>query len=182
LTEQLVEFGGEWWESFCKGRVVEPPVESMLFTKEANRLVAQTRVLDRLKELYTQLDLEFLSRVVPKRDEGPNLPRDAKTSQEKFGAMGTPGQASTATNGADTEVEAPRALVDAFIERVLQVTTVRITRKDICRVAGYTDSTQFERWQRNVNVTHGCDVRIRNTLKLDPSIFLDRLKGAKQPK
>lgn len=46
-----------------------------------------------------------------------------------------------------------RKEVEAFIDSILEATSTRISKTDIWRVAGYTDPTQFERFQRNKNTS-----------------------------
>ena len=41
-----------------------------------------------------------------------------------------------------------RTLVEAYIAEVLDITGKRLSKKDIWKAAGYTDATEFERWQR----------------------------------
>jgi hypothetical protein len=71
--------------------------------------------------------------------------------------------------------QSSRARVDAFIERVLAETQRQITRKDIWRVAGYEDATQFQRFERDNRVTHGSRRKFDGILRLSPSEFLKRL-------
>ena len=83
-------------------------------------------------------------------------------SNEKFGVAQAPAvphhtrqmlsvaQTRDGENRAGTD---RRAAVDAFIEEVFQKTGKKITRTDIWRVSGYTDRTQFERFQRDAHTT-----------------------------
>jgi hypothetical protein len=70
-----------------------------------------------------------------------------------------------------------RAEIDAFIGSVLEKTGKRITRTDIWRVAGYSDATQFERFQRNQNVSKGSLATFGRVLRLSPAEFLVRLNS-----
>lgn len=73
------------------------------------------------------------------------------------------------------EGDGPRALVEAFIQRVLKETGRRIKRKDIWRVAGYRDATEFERFQRGKGATAGSTTKFTRLLQLTPTEFLARL-------
>ena len=57
-------------------------------------------------------------------------------------------QASTSKDLVDSASDRS-AEVNAYIQEVLDKTGKNITRQDFWRQAGYTDATQFERWQRN---------------------------------
>jgi hypothetical protein len=52
--------------------------------------------------------------------------------------------------GAQGQNEKDRhAMVDAYLAEVLDRTGKRITRKDFWKAAGYSNATEFERWQRD---------------------------------
>jgi hypothetical protein len=90
------------------------------------------------------------------------------------GAPSSPEEVSTSRAPEDR-----RLLVDRFIERVLAERGVTITRKDVWQVAGYTEATEFERWQRHhAGYPDGCgaDVRFRKVLNLTPVEFISRLR------
>jgi hypothetical protein len=84
-------------------------------------------------------------------------------------------QPATVVHTGNSKGTDPRAQVDAFIERVFEVKGRRITRTDIWRVAGYTEATQFERFQRNRGASVGSIAKFTNILKLEPAEFLERL-------
>ena len=68
-----------------------------------------------------------------------------------------------------------RAAVNAFIQRVLEENSVRITRADIWRVAGYTEATEFERWQKHSKrQSPGTDLKISHVLRMKPAEFLEK--------
>jgi hypothetical protein len=69
-----------------------------------------------------------------------------------------------------------RAIVDAFIDKVLAETGTRITRKNIYNVAGYTDQTEFLKFQRDECSSPGARDKFMRILKLEPEEFLNRLK------
>jgi hypothetical protein len=67
------------------------------------------------------------------------------------------------------------ARVNAFLTSVLAETGRTITRKDIWKVAGYTEATQFERFQRKKNVSRRSAIRFNQILELSPATFMERL-------
>jgi hypothetical protein len=69
--------------------------------------------------------------------------------------------------------------VDAFIAAVLNDTGRKITRRDIWRVAGYEDKTQFSRWQANKRATQKASNVFPRIIKLNPREFLAKLKNIK---
>src|ERR1700680_4967915 len=77
-------------------------------------------------------------------------------------------------------IQTVRARVDAFIEAVFEMRARRITRTDIWRVAGYTEATQFERFQRSKNQSAGSVVRFDRVLKMSPAEFVERLDRLKK--
>jgi hypothetical protein len=76
----------------------------------------------------------------------------------------------------------PRGQVDRFIEGVQIAEGRRITRRDIWRVAGYTEATQFERFQRGKRASPGSIMKFEKVLKLSPAQFLERLDGLNVPR
>ncbi|MCC6344276.1 MAG: hypothetical protein IT166_18895 [Bryobacterales bacterium] len=76
---------------------------------------------------------------------------DAEIAAWESRVQPTPGSSALNFSPASTPDEVPsgnRAKVDAFISKVKRETGHCIKRKDIWRVAGYKDSTEFERFQR----------------------------------
>lgn len=75
-----------------------------------------------------------------------------------------------------------RAAVDAFIAKVAEAGR-KITRKDIWTVAGYTDATEFERFQRDdARTTPGAELAFNRVLRKNPEDFillLDKKPAAK---
>jgi hypothetical protein len=67
-----------------------------------------------------------------------------------------------------------RAGIDAFISRVNQIGS-KSTRKDIWTVAGYTDATEFERFQRHdPRATPSAADNFNGVLKMKPDEFIRR--------
>jgi hypothetical protein len=94
----------------------------------------------------------------------------------------TPGQPPAVTvallqtepvGGAIPKTEDRPAAVDAFVTEVLQQTGRKITRRDIWSAAGYTNRTQFERFQRNSpKCGPSATSSFTRVLKLDPQDFV----------
>jgi hypothetical protein len=72
-----------------------------------------------------------------------------------------------------------RELIEQFIDAVLVASGKTISKTDVWRVAGYSDATQFERFQREKNVSSGSSVKFKRILRLSPAEFLDRLSKLK---
>jgi hypothetical protein len=74
-----------------------------------------------------------------------------------------------------------RTLVDNFIAAVLKSTGRKINRKDIWIVAGYSDATEFQRFQRHdTRTTSSAVANFSRVLNMDPETFLkvlDRKQG-----
>ena len=51
---------------------------------------------------------------------------------------------------------------------------ILVTRKDIWRVAGYTEGTQFQRFQRGKGVSAGAALKFTRVLNLTPAEFVQR--------
>lgn len=85
-------------------------------------------------------------------------------------------------NGTDGNGEDRRAAIEAYIEEVVRKTGRRITRTDIWRVAGYTEATQFERFQRGKGASVGSIAKFTRILNLSPAEFLQRLDGLNVPR
>ena len=68
----------------------------------------------------------------------------------------------------------PRAAIDAFIARVNQIGS-KSTRKDFWTVAGYTNATEFERFQRrDPRATPSAANNFNRVLKMKPDDFIRR--------
>jgi len=62
-----------------------------------------------------------------------------------------------------------RAMVDACLAKVLEKTGQRITRRDLWRVAGYSNATEFERFQRNDRrTTETARANFKRVLSMNP--------------
>ncbi len=61
-----------------------------------------------------------------------------------------------------------RKAVDLYIMELEAKTGRRITRSDIWRSAGYSEATQFERWEKNIRGTAAADRRISQVLRAKP--------------
>jgi hypothetical protein len=80
-------------------------------------------------------------------------------------------------NGADR-----RAVIDAFISK-LAATGRKVTRKNIWTVAGYTNRTEFERFQSdNPRTTAAATKNFERVLKMSPEEFLALLRRKQVPK
>ncbi len=77
------------------------------------------------------------------------------------------------TNGVNT----PRDLIAAFISR-LDEAGFQITRKNIWRVAGYKDGTEFGRFQRSdTRTTKSAAAAFNRVLKMSPEDFIRALRS-----
>lgn len=112
----------------------------------------------------------------------------AASKSEAGVSQPSPGVVETIVNVKDfvppevTDATGPRAQVDHFIETVGTATGRRITRTDIWRVAGYTEATQFERFQKNSRASAGSITKFNRILQLEPAEFLERLGKLTVPK
>ena len=113
----------------------------------------------------------------------PNPPHDGDTAskaEKEAPARSEIAESKTQAELTDGNDSADRrVLVNRFIDRVFEEKNRRIRRTDIWRVAGYTDATQFERFQRNKRATAGSIAKFTNILKLIPADFLGRLDKPK---
>jgi hypothetical protein len=73
------------------------------------------------------------------------------------------------------------AQIDAFIERIYQEKRVKITRKDIHKVAGYDDRTEFQRYQSG-RPTVTSKANFERVLAMSSDEFLKVLLSKKRPK
>jgi hypothetical protein len=72
-----------------------------------------------------------------------------------------------------------QALIQKFMDRVLREKKKRIRKTDIWRLAGYTEATEFERYQRNdPKTSDGARHKFGLILSMDPEKFLERLAEA----
>ncbi len=85
-----------------------------------------------------------------------------------------PSNSSPNTSGHSTEF---RKTVDAFIDQVFRETGKKITRLDICRVAGYKEATGLERLQRGYRTSHTAKMKFRWVFALTSVEFLKKLSG-----
>jgi len=108
--------------------------------------------------------------------DGPNAEETAPSLEER-----AEGSAESAEGGAIPEVEGDsvaaerRAKVEMFISSVGKFRA--ITRKDIWTVAGYSNATEFERWQRDdERATESAVHNFTRVLNMTPEKFIDDLK------
>jgi hypothetical protein len=77
-----------------------------------------------------------------------------------------------------------RGEIYAFMRRVFETTRRQIFKKDIWTAAGYSDRTEFERFQRgDAHTTASAAANFERVLKMEPKLFvelLDRLRLSKQ--
>ena len=86
---------------------------------------------------------------------------------------------SKATQAKDVEPSNRRDAINSFINRMKMATGLSIKRKNIWKVAGYTDPTQFQRFQRNdPRTTQSAIAQFNQVLKMMPEDF--RKKVAEQ--
>jgi len=81
------------------------------------------------------------------------------------------GPAVNATNGNGTD---QRSAIDAFISK-LAVAGRKITRKNIWTVAGYTNATEFERFQRGDTRNQSAAAAFKRVLNMKPENFIGSL-------
>jgi len=74
-------------------------------------------------------------------------------------------------------------LVDAYISKVMVETGEKISRRDICFVAGYRNPTEFQRWQRSdPRTTPTAVANFKRVLEMEPKDFLRNLEKIKARK
>ncbi|MEN6532406.1 MAG: hypothetical protein ABFD89_02015 [Bryobacteraceae bacterium] len=156
------------------------------------------RVLERVKPLLQSLDCNAL--VLPVIRERlyhwRELSRAAQPPEDSPSAQGgllivpveTPVVAALTREGdagercSDGYQDGPRGQVNRFIDKVLRETGRRISRTDIWRVVGYSDRTEFQRFQRGRGASPGSIRKITKVLNLNPAEFLRRLATLKVQK
>ena len=93
----------------------------------------------------------------------------------------TRAEADPAVNGANGNMTDQRAAIDAFISKLAEAGR-RITRKNVWTVAGYTNATEFERFQRcDTRTTQSAAAAFNRVLSMKPADFirlLDRKPGS----
>ena len=169
-----------------------PPVRLLPgFIRKEEMLIdpgEQTEAEKRVSSL-NKLDLDYALQILIEaahrlrtdmRRQSHSLPaREPAQDQTNDTASERPQLTSAMDGGKGTK---QHAQVNAFIERVLEEKGERINRTEFWRVAGYTEATQFERWQRGDRVSAGSATKFNKVLKLRPEEFLERLKHFKGPK
>lgn len=120
------------------------------------------------------LEAEFLT-PPEQKNHAPSLspatvPRPAKAEESvvepKPAPVASPRETIPTTN---------RERIDRFVLRMAQAGT-KLKRKDIWLVAGYTDRTEFERFQRGDNRNRSAAYTFNRVLGLEPQDFLEVLK------
>jgi hypothetical protein len=80
------------------------------------------------------------------------------------------------------DAERQRAAVDDFIATVAEKTGRKISRKNIWIVAGYEDSTEFERFQRaDPRTTKSATKSFNRVLRMTPEHFIETLDKKSGP-
>ncbi len=83
-----------------------------------------------------------------------------------------PGKVARKSDDADH----PRRRIEAFIQKLAD-NGYQITKKDIWQVAGYTEPTEFERFQRgDERTTKACERNFMRVLNMSPESFVAVLK------
>jgi hypothetical protein len=113
---------------------------------------------------------------------------DAETADWKSQLLDARSSEDMPTSGSVTPQPVPatkserRALVDEFITAVSKSTGRTIKRKDIWTAAGYSNATEFERFQRNaMRTTSSALDNFSRVLNMKPEDFL-RLLDKKRPR
>ncbi len=106
-------------------------------------------------------------------------PTDAVEPSGDVSTAAKAGPAVNATNGNCTD---QRAAINAFISKLAEAGR-KITRKNIWTVAGYTNATEFERFQRgDTRTTQSAAAAFKRVLGMSPEAFiglLDKKSAAK---
>jgi hypothetical protein len=143
--------------------------ETIAFDKMRIELISSFARARNEAQAYREFQVEEKKKELRLKDPQTNISNIDDTvdepSPERQGPTHEPAKAETATH----------QQVDHFIERVLSTKARHITRSDIWRVAGYTEATQFERFQREKNTSAGSVIKFGKILKLGPAEFLQRL-------
>jgi hypothetical protein len=107
--------------------------------------------------------------------------QQAESSRVQDADAHEPGRQLSRTE--DSPVPAtPKEKVETFITKMQPLSGKKITRKDIWIVAGYSDATEFERFQRDdPRTTRGAKTKFGRVLKMDPAKFLAQLQEKKRP-
>lgn len=91
-----------------------------------------------------------------------------------------PAKATAATQSGEAQPATRKELIERFRDRVLKEGGKRISKTDICRVAGYKSRRSLERWQRNdLKPCSDPDMRFTATLARSTDEFLERLDKIK---
>jgi hypothetical protein len=105
--------------------------------------------------------VDALRQLVPKWEKA-GYERLAKESVE------TVGPEIRESGSLESVAQQRRKAVDLYIVEVEAKTGRRITRSDIWRSAGYSEATQFERWEKNIRGTAAAERRISQVLRAKP--------------
>lgn len=100
-----------------------------------------------------------------------STPPPPRASRRGAAARRPPPRRNASTSGIDR-----RARVDAFLAHMSDVLPRRFNRSDVWRAAGYTDPSQFKRWQRRELISPGAAVRFERVLEMDPETFLGKVR------
>jgi hypothetical protein len=86
---------------------------------------------------------------------------------------------ATATAEQNADVMGNKGLVDRFIAKMKEAGR-RITRRDIWRAAGYTERTEFQRFQRGDTGNETATLNFKRILSMEPEAFLELLRRRKK--
>jgi hypothetical protein len=119
----------------------------------------------------------FCARLDRKAIAGADGLRTGEKQAESFRAQNSDKTAqSVQSHSADR-----RAMIDAYIAKVLAITGKKISRKEFWLVAGYNSPTEFERFQRDdPRTTQSAVANFKRVLDLKPEDFIRSL-GKRKP-
>ena len=130
--------------------------------------------------LWWKVDSRLEARVAYWRAQGAQRVLERSLSSESPAPAERP--ASPAAEPSSAGSQSTRAAVDDFIGRVLRETGRKITRTDIWKnVAGYTDRTEFQRFQRGEGTTATAARNFTRVLSMAPKDFIEALDRKKKP-
>lgn len=135
-TEHLLRLLESQKEQLSRLRQANPDWQPGDTRTEADHLMMRTSVA--VKQIMSALALRD---ALPASSKNQSDPREASQARKE-------GSAAIAELSLENEPTNRRALVNRYIQEVLQKTGKRITRKDIWKTAGYHSRTEFERWER----------------------------------
>lgn len=153
----------------------KPPSWRCIIQRDAENNISWTPI-DKFPE--SERDKVRKLRMHPQFDKlRPGLDEKERLRKEREKVEGVSKQPETG----DGEAEPRSARINSFIEAGARHGT-KITRKDIWTAAGYTEQTEFLRFQKNNPKTTGAAIRnFERVLAMNPEAFIS-LKKAKSKK